>query len=359
MSLHFHWFVPTNGDGEFLGLKEPERKPTLSYITQVAQAAEKAGFEGILIPTGTPYLDSWLVGSAIIHHTEKIKPLVAFRPGFVSPTVAAKMASTFDKFSNGRLLVNIVTGGSLKELGQDGDFLEHDKRYVRTGEFLEVIQKAWQEDTFDHEGGFFQIKEGHLIPKNHQDRHVPIYFGGASEAAKAIAAKYADVYLQWGEPVEQIKQQIDEVKQKASILGRELQYGIRIHVVVRETEEEAWQAAKRIISKIETNKQKKINHYYETTDSVAQKRMNEMTQKNEKFGKYGWSGIGKIRKGAGTALVGTAEQVKEAIQDHANIGVTHFILSGFPHLEEAKRFGDEVLPLFSQPNSEWAKEERG
>lgn len=346
MSVQFYWFAPTNGDGEHLGLAEPERKPTLDYLISVAQTAEQAGFEGILIPVGTPYLDSWQVGSAIIHHTEKIKTLIAFRPGFVAPTVAAKMASTLNQFSKGRVLVNIVTGGSAKELGQDGDFLEHDERYRRTDEFIDILQQSWLGEEFDCQGEFFTIQQGVLSPQTLQRQAVPIYFGGSSEAAKEVAAKSANVFLQWGEPVEQIKQQIEDIKQRAEKYGRELEFGVRIHVVVREDEEEAWEAAEKIISKVNKGVQSNMNHYYETTDSVAQKRMNELTKRNERFGKYGWTGIGKIRKGAGTALVGTPEQIREGLQEYIDAGVTHFVLSGFPHQEEAERFGKSVLPYF-------------
>jgi alkanesulfonate monooxygenase len=348
MSVHFYWYVPTNGDGEYLGLNEPQRKPTLDYIISVAKTAEKAGFEGILIPTGIPYLDSWIVGSAIIHHTRIIKPLIAFRPGFIAPTVAAKMAATLDQFSEGRMLVNVVTGGSAKELGQDGDFVEHNERYARTGEFIEVVQKSWTEEKVNHIGEYFTISDGVLNPSIHQSPNIPIYFGGSSDAAKEIAAKSADVYLQWGEPAQQIEQQINDVKQRAKKYGRQLEYGVRIHVVVRDEESEAWEAAAKIISKADRETLSYMNHYYETTDSVAQKRMNELTRNNERFGRYGWSGIGKIRKGAGTAIVGTPEQVREGLQEYIDIGVKHFILSGFPHLEEAERFGQAVRPLFGE-----------
>ena len=348
MSAHFYWFSPTNGDGEYLGLEQPDRKPTLEYVVDVAKRAENAGFEGILIPTGIPYLDSWLVGSAIIHNTEKIKPLIAFRPGFVAPTVAAKMASTLDQFSEGRILVNVVTGGSSSELAQDGDYLTHEQRYKRTDEFLDVIKESWTGERFDHRGDFFTVSDGKLIPPLYQKNGVPIYFGGSSDIAKDIAAKSADVYLQWGEPVSQVKQQIEDVTKRAKKYGRELEYGVRLHVVVRDTEEEAWQAAEKIISKVDSNIEQHMNNYYDTTDSVAQKRMNEITKKSDRFDKYSWSGIGKIRKGAGTALVGTPEQIKEGLQDYIDIGVKHFILSGFPHAEEAERFGASVLPFFQK-----------
>lgn len=346
-NTHFYWFAPTSGDGEFLGTETPQIEANLENITQVAQAAEDAGFEGILIPTGVPYLDSWMVGSAIVHTTKKIRPLVAFRPGFISPTVASKIAATLDQFSDGRLLVNIVTGGSQTELAQDGDYTEHGKRYERTAEFLNIIKKTWQEDAVTHKGEFFETTEAKLIPKLKQKDGIPVYFGGSSEAAKDIAAQYADVFLQWGEPVAQIKAQIEDVKQRAAQLNRHVEYGIRLHIVVRDTEEEAWAAANRIISKIDQKTQSAIQTIKATSDSTAQQRMTEIAESTERFDKYSWTGIGKVRKGAGTAIVGTPAQVQEALQDYIDVGISHFVLSGFPHADEATRFGKDVLPRFN------------
>lgn len=346
-NVHFYWFAPTSGDGEFLGTEKPQYEANLENVVKVAQAAEEAGFEGILIPTGVPYLDSWIVGSAIVHSTKKIRPLVAFRPGFIAPAVASKIAATLDQFSNGRLLVNVVTGGSQKELAQDGDYTSHEDRYKRTGEFLEVIKKTWSEPSVTHKGEFFETTEAKLIPELHQKDGIPVYFGGSSDIAKDIAAEHADVFLQWGEPVAQIKEQIEDVKQRAEKLNRTLEYGIRLHIVVRETEEEAWAAAHHIISKIDTDTQKNIEDIKSTSDSVAQQRMTEIASQTDRFDKYSWTGIGKVRKGAGTAIVGTPAQVEEALQDYVNVGITHFVLSGFPHADEATRFGKDVLPRFN------------
>jgi len=347
-NVHFYWFAPTNGDGEFLGLARPQREPTPEYLIEVAQAAERAGFEGMLVPTGIPYLDSWLVGFAIAQHTRRIKPLVAFRPGFIAPTVAAKLSATFDRFTKGRLLVNVVTGGSPKELGQDGDFLDHDERYERTREFLDVILKCWTGETFSHKGRFFEVRDAQLVPPLHQPGRIPIYFGGSSDIAKEIAARYADVYLQWGEPVAQVKAQIEDVRSRAARYGRAPEFGVRLHVVVRDTEREAWDAAYRLISRIDEDVRRKMDRVFEETDSVAQRRITELVRQGERFDKCTWTGIGKIRKGAGTALVGTPDQIEEALQDYIDAGVTHFILSGYPHAEEALRFGDDVLPRFAK-----------
>lgn len=346
-NVHFYWFAPTSGDGEFLGTEKPQYEANLENVVKVAQAAEEAGFEGILIPTGVPYLDSWIVGSAIVHSTKKLRPLVAFRPGFIAPAVASKIAATLDQFSDGRLLVNVVTGGSQKELAQDGDYTSHEDRYKRTGEFLEVIKKTWTEPSVTHKGEFFETTEAKLIPELHQKGGIPVYFGGSSDIAKDIAAEHADVFLQWGEPVAQIKSQIEDVKQRAEKLNRTLEYGIRLHIVVRETEEKAWAAAHHIISKIDTNTQKTIEDIKSTSDSVAQQRMTEIASQTDRFDKYSWTGIGKVRKGAGTAIVGTPAQVEEALQDYVNVGITHFVLSGFPHADEATRFGKDVMPRFN------------
>ncbi|WP_126429286.1 LLM class flavin-dependent oxidoreductase [Brevibacillus marinus] len=352
MGFHFYWFVPTSGDGRRLGRPDPEREPSLEYVIRVARAAESAGFEGILVPTGIPYLESWMVGSAILHHTERIIPLVAFRPGLVSPSVAAKTAATLDQFGRGRLAVNVVTGGSPYELGQDGDFLEHDVRYARTDEFLEVVKKLWRDPVVHHEGRFYKIAAGVLKPKNYVGREIPVYFGGSSERGKEVAAKHADVYLQWGEPVEQVHAQIQDVQARAARYGRTLEFGVRMHVIVRDTEQAAWQAAEELVGEIDPDVEARMQAYFQEADSEAQRRMSQLVKGDLRFGKYQWAGIGRVRKGAGTAVVGTPEQVEEVLRDYATAGVTHFILSGYPHDEEALRFGETVLPRFQRETNQ-------
>lgn len=347
MTITFSWFTPSNGDGTHIGLKKPEREPELDYLIRVAQTAEQAGFEGILVPVGTPFLDSWMVGSALVHHTKRIRPLIAIRPGFIAPSLSAKMAATLDQFSGGRIDINIVAGGSPHELGQDGDFVSHDERYERARDFLTVMDKLWEERGFDYNGTHYSIKDGTLVPPNRQGR-IPIYFGGSSEAAKDITARFGTVFLQWGEPVEQVREQIEDVRRRAAAYGRTLEYGIRIHIIVRETEQEAWDYADSLVSEIDPEVEARMSSYYKQADSVAQSRMSGLLQGDYRFGKHKWAGIGRVRKGAGTAVVGTPEQVKEGLQEYVDAGVTHFIVSGFPHLEEAERVGRLVLPLFRE-----------
>lgn len=350
MKVRFSWFTPTNGDGERIGLTKPEREPDLDYIVAVAKTAERVGFDGILVPVGTPFLDSWMVGSAVVHHTSKIRPLIAIRPGFIAPALSAKMAATLDQFSGGRIDINIVTGGSPYELGQDGDFLSHDERYSRTSDFMNVLRKLWEEKQVDYEGPFYAVKDAVLIPRNKQPK-IPVFFGGSSDAGKEVAARHGDVYLQWGEPVEEVRRQIEDVRARAGKYGRTLEFGIRIHVIVRETEKEAWEAADRLVSDIDPAVEQRMKQYYREADSVAQSRMNRLLQGDYRFDKFKWAGIGRVRKGAGTAVVGNPEQVREGLQEYVDIGVTHFILSGFPHLEEAERTGQLLLPLFEKNDS--------
>ncbi|WNR46842.1 LLM class flavin-dependent oxidoreductase [Paenibacillus roseipurpureus] len=345
MSIRFSWFTPTNGDGAHIGLKQPEREPDLSYLIRVAQTAEQAGFDGILVPVGTPFLDSWMVGSALVHHTKRIRPLIAIRPGFIAPSLSAKMAATLDQFSGGRIDINIVAGGSPHELGQDGDFVSHDERYERARDFMTVLNKLWEERGFNYKGSHYAIKDGNLVPPNRQGK-IPIYFGGSSESAKQITAEFGNVYLQWGEPIEEVKAQIEDVRQRAAALGRTVEFGVRIHVIVRETEREAWEFAESLVSEIDPEVEARMSRYYQQADSVAQGRMSRLLQGDYRFGKYKWAGIGRVRKGAGTAVVGTPEQVKEGLQEYIDAGVSHFIISGFPHLEEAERVSKLLLPLF-------------
>lgn len=350
MSIRFSWFTPTNGDGAHIGLKKPEREPELDYLIRVAQTAEQAGFDGILVPVGTPFLDSWMVGSALVHHTKRIRPLIAIRPGFIAPSLSAKMAATLDQFSGGRIDINIVAGGSPYELGQDGDFISHDERYERAKDFMTVLNKFWDERGVDHNGAYYSIKDGTLVPPNRQGK-IPVYFGGSSDAGKDITAEFGDVYLQWGEPIEEVRAQIEDVRRRAAAFDRTLEYGIRIHVIVRETEREAWEYAEKLVSEIDPEVEARMKRYNQEADSVAQSRMNGLLQGDYRFGKYKWAGIGRVRKGAGTAVVGTPEQVKEGLQEYIDAGVNHFIISGFPHLEEAERVGKLLLPLFSDQTS--------
>jgi len=348
MKIDFGWFLPTMGDAEVIG--PPTRPATTEYLVRVAKAAEDAGFTFALVPVGTTCLDAWLASGVVAGQTDKLRFLVAMRPGFVAPTVAAKMSNTLDQMTRGRVLINVVTGGFPAELAADGDFTEHDARYERTQEFMQVVRQAWTADgRWDHSGAHYRVEGGNVHPKPFQQPCPPFYFGGASEAARRVGAEEADVYLLWGETLSMVQERIEDMRRRAADFGRTLRFGLRIHVVVRETEEEAWAAADALIAGIPENFQKMVDRHLSGSDSEGEKRQREMREEKEELvlGPNLWAGIGKARIGVGTALVGSGENVAARLREYAEAGVDTFILSGYPHLEEAQRFGRYVMPHFA------------
>ncbi|MGB2693613.1 MAG: LLM class flavin-dependent oxidoreductase [Dehalococcoidia bacterium] len=349
MNIDFGWFLPTMGDSEVIG--PPDREATLDYLVDVAKAAEDAGFTFALVPVGTTCHDAWLSSAVVAGRTEKLKFLVAMRPGFVSPTLAAKMSNTLDQLTEGRVLVNVVTGGYPAELAADGDFLDHDERYARTQEFMQVVRKAWTErQRWNFEGRYYRVEGGNVHPRPYQQPYPPFYFGGASDAAKHVGVEEADVYLLWGETVSMVEERIADLRARAGAIGRTLRFGMRMHVVVRETEEEAWAAADALIAGIPDDFQGKMDKVLSRTDSEGERRQQQMRQANGSdelvIAPNLWTGIGKARLGVGTALVGSGESVAARLQEYVDLGVDTFILSGYPHLEEAQRFGRYVMPHF-------------
>jgi alkanesulfonate monooxygenase len=350
MTIDFGWFLPTMGDSEIIG--PPTREPTLDYLAKIVTTAEDAGFTFALVPVGSACQDAWLSAAAVAGRTRSLKFLVAMRPGFVAPTVAAKMSNTLDQLTRGRVLINIVTGGYPAELAADGDFLDHDERYERTQEFMQVVRKAWtEEQRWGHDGKYYKVEGARLHPKPYQQPCPPFYFGGASEAGKRVGAEETDVYLLWAETQDMVRERVEDMRERAAALGRTLRFGMRVHVVVRETEEEAWAAAEELISDIPESMAAVMEKIHAHTDSEGEKRQQQMRTAGEEenlvIGPNLWTGIGKARVGVGTALVGSGENVAKRLQEYADIGLDTFILSGYPHLEEAERFGKYVMPHFA------------
>ncbi|MEU1216873.1 LLM class flavin-dependent oxidoreductase [Streptomyces sp. NPDC005790] len=354
MTLTFHWFLPTNGDSRHVvggGHGTPvtaaggDRPPTVRYLAQIARAAEALGFEGVLTPTGAWCEDAWLTTAMVSQHTERLKFLVAFRPGFVSPTLAAQMAATYQRQTGGRLLLNVVTGGESHEQRAYGDFLDKDARYARTGEFLEIVRDLWDGRTVDLKGEHLTVEDARLtrVP----DPVPQVYFGGSSPAAGAVAARHADVYLTWGEPPAQVAGKIAWIRGLAEREGRNPRFGIRLHVIARDTSEQAWAEADRLLSGFDPDTVRSVQEGLARSESDGQKRMLAL----HGGGRDGleihpnlWAGIGLVRGGAGTALVGSHEEIAERIEEYHRLGIDEFVLSGYPHLEEAYWFGEGVLP---------------
>ena len=244
------WFLPTHGDGRYLGTTIGGRDVNFNYLRQIAQAADQLGYFGVLLPTGRSCEDSWVVASAVAPWTERLRFLVAVRPGLQSPSVAARMTATLDRISNGRLLINVVTGGDPVENKGDGIFLDHDERYEVTREFLNVYSDLLAGKTVNVEGKHIRIEDGRLLFPPVQTPHPPLYFGGSSDAGIDVAADTVDKYLTWGEPPAQVAEKVNRVKAAAARRGRKLSFGIRLHVIVRETNAEAWKAADELIQHV-------------------------------------------------------------------------------------------------------------
>ncbi|MFF8999921.1 LLM class flavin-dependent oxidoreductase [Streptomyces achromogenes] len=354
MSLTFHWFLPTNGDsrdvvggghGTPATVSGRDRPPTVAYLSQIARAAEELGFVAALTPTGAWCEDAWLTTAMVSQHTERLKFLVAFRPGFVSPTLAAQMAATFQRQTGGRLLLNVVTGGESREQRAYGDFLDKDARYRRTGEFLHVVRELWDGKSVDLHGEHLRVEEARLsrVP----DPVPEVYFGGSSPAAGEVAARYADVYLTWGEPPAQVAAKIAWVRGLAAAHGRTPRFGIRLHVITRDTAAQAWAEADRLLDGFDTETVRAVQEGLGRSESEGQRRMLALhggSRDGLEIHPNLWAGIGLVRGGAGTALVGSHEEVTERIKEYHALGIDEFVLSGYPHLEEAYWFGEGVLP---------------
>ena len=358
MPSDFLWYLPTHGDSRDLvgssfhvrNQSSAFRPPELEYLKQVAQAAERAGFYGALIPTGTLCEDAWLVASAVAQHTRRLKTLVAFRPGLVQPAIAAQTVASFQRLFDERLLLNVVTGGNSREQRGYGDFLDHDARYERTGEFLDVVRGVWRGTGFNHAGKHYQIEGGGLAQP--LTAAPTIYFGGSSEVAEDVAARHADVYLTWAETPPAVAQRVVSVRAKAAAVGRKVRCGIRLHVITRDSEEDAWREAQRLLDNIPDGAIEEARRTLSGMDSVGQSRMLSFhrEQKNVRDARaleiYPnlWAGVGLVRGGAGVSLIGSHDQVAARIAEFEATGVDTFILSAYPNLEEAVRVGEDLLP---------------
>jgi alkanesulfonate monooxygenase len=371
MSLVFHWFLPTSGDGRGIvgrghsipltgptatpsaqatGARAAPRPPDLAYLGQIARSAEQLGFTGVLTPTGTWCEDAWLTTAALISQTERLKFLVAFRPGLITPTLAAQMSATYQRHSRGRLLLNVVTGGEEAEQRRFGDYLSHDQRYGRTGEFLDIVRGAWSGTPYDFSGEHYTVEGATVMSP--PEPLPQVYFGGSSQAAGPVAAKYVDVYLTWGEPPQAVASKIAWMRELADRAGRTLRFGIRLHTISRDTAREAWDEAGRMLAELSPDEIANSQRALARSSSVGQQSMRSL---HEAFRDGGtardleiypnlWAGVGLVRGGAGTALVGSHSEVADLIEEYAALGIEEFIMSGYPHLEEAYWFGEGVLP---------------
>ena len=358
--LRLNWYLPTSGDGRsisdraFPGLDGKagvtRRPPDIEYMAQIARAADQLGFYAVLTPTGIWCEDAWLVTAALTRETERLKYIVAFRPGITSPVLSANMAGTFQRLSRGRLLLNVVSGGHSDELRRFGDFMPHDERYARCEEFLTVVRGAWGPEPFGFSGQHYTVDGATVYAR--PEPLPDIYFGGSSRPAIAVAARHADVYLTFGEPPAQVAEKIAWVREAADGFGRKPRFGMRIHVITRDRSEDAWAEAARMLSYASDEELASTQQTLAASESVGQQRQQALLASYRRSGDPRdleihpglWAGVGLLRGGAGTAMVGSHEEVADLIEEYGANGVEEFILSGYPHLEEAYWFGEGVLP---------------
>jgi alkanesulfonate monooxygenase len=341
------WFIPGHGDGPYLGTDYGRRTTSLDYLKLIAQTIDSVGYDGALIPTGFGCEDSWMIAASMIPLTERMKFLIAFRPGSLSPTLAARMAATMDRLSGGRLLLNIITGGDPVELKGDGTFLSHDERYSVSDEFLTIFRAVMQGETISLDGKYEHVEGARINFAPVQKPYPPLFFGGSSDAGLAVAARHIDVYLTLAEPPAMIAEKVAKMQVLAAAQGRTMRFGLRVHVVVRETLDEAWKAAHDILKYVDENVIAEAQAKLARFDSVGQGRMQALHNGHNgslEVSPNLWAGIGLINKGIGTALVGTPDIVVERLEAYMDLGIDTFILSGYPHLEEALNVGRLVLP---------------
>ncbi len=347
MKANLLWFLPS-ADSRYLGVSG--RKVDLNYLIQIAKAAEYNGFYGALIPTGRDCIDPYLIASALITQTSTLKFLVALRPGVISPTLSARQSVDLDNLSGGRALFNLVAGARTDELEAEGIWLDHDQRYEQAFEFSEIWQRLLKRENVSFNGKYYKIKDAKLHQLSLQNPYPPLFFGGSSEIALDLAAQYVDKFLSWGEPPLMLKEKIDKVRERAKKYGRKVSFGVRLHVIVREDEKEAWQVANKLISRLDEATIKAAQEYIaKDYESVGQARMSKLlkeahAKKNLEIYPNLWAGIGLVRRHAGTALVGSAKNVLRLMKEYIDIGVDTFVLSGYPHLEESFYVGELIIP---------------
>jgi len=319
------------------------------WLTKIAQAHEAGGFERVLVAQHSTSPDSQVIVTYAAAQTNRLGFLLAHRPGFEGPALAARKLATIDHFSAGRLAVHIITGGADAEMQKDGDFLSKDERYQRTDEYLSIVRQVWtSEKPFDHDGKFYQYKQAFSEVKPIQKPHIPIYFGGSSPIAVEVAGRHADVYAFWGEPLAAAAETIAQVRASAAKHNRTVGFSLSLRPILAATEDEAWARAERIRARaIELRKAARLPISGHTPPNAGSQRLLEAAAQGERLDKRLWTGIAAVTGAAGnsTALVGTPAQVADALLDYYDLGIRTFLIRGFDPLEDAIDYGANLIPL--------------
>jgi len=378
--IEYFWRLPTHGDGRHAHDKhtrgewnrtpvalrkapgqvrgEPDGFGYIDYLSQVARAAEIAGFTGALVPTGSISYQSWTVAAALVRETRRLRFLVAHQAGYTEPHFLAQTAATLQAISGGRIDINWITGGDSAAQRAIGDQLDHAKRYARTGELIEVVKGYWQGAPYSHHGELYRIDNGGLKSPLREQPIPRTFLVGSSEPALAVSGAHADVYLVWAEPLEGNRQQFEAARVVARSAGREdqVRFGVRVDIIARETDEEAWGEARRLHDTATASTLKQFADIGRetrapSTESTGAQRQWAMHQGyvGKSFddlivGPSLWAGFSLLRGGPSCGLIGSYSSIADRLAEYIDIGATHFVLASNPHLEEAWRVGEEVLP---------------
>ena len=347
MSVEFIGYVGTHEVSEI----HPYEGPVIDrdYVERVAKAHEDGGFDRALVAFGSTSPESQLVVAYAASVTKKLQFMIAHRPGFTAPTVAARQLATLDHFTGGRIAVHIITGGSDAELRKDGDHLTKDERYARTDEYLDIVRREWTSPTpFDYEGRYYQVEQAFGGVKPLQQPHIPIYFGGSSDAAIPVAGKHADIYALWGETLAQVRQSIAGVRAAAAQHGRQVRFSLSLRPVLADTEEAAWKRADEIVERARAVREAAgLPTSGHTPPNAGSQRLLQAAAQGSRLDKRLWTGVAAVTGAAGnsTGLVGTPEQVADALLDYYDLGVSTFLIRGFDPLDDAIAYGRDLIPL--------------
>jgi alkanesulfonate monooxygenase len=347
MSVEFIGYIGTNHSSEI----HPHTGPIIDrdYVETVAKAHDAGGFDRALVAFGSTSPESQLVVAHAASVTNKLGFMIAHRPGFTAPTVAARQLATLDQFTRGRIAVHIITGGSDDELRKDGDHLTKDERYARTDEYLDIVRLEWtSEKPFDYNGRYYQVEQAFGAVKPYQKPHLPVYFGGSSDAAIPVAGKHADIYALWGETQAQVRETIARVRSAAARHGRSPGFSLSLRPVIAGTEEAAWKRADEITERTRALRLAaglKLEGH--APPNVGAQRLLQAAAQGSRLDKRLWTGVAALTGAGGnsTGLVGTPEQVAEALMDYYDLGVTTFLIRGFDPLDDAIAYGRDLIPL--------------
>jgi alkanesulfonate monooxygenase len=345
MSVKFIGYIGFNNHSEIHGAVRG-RELDVDYVEAAAKAQEQGGFDRVLIPFGSNSPESQIVAAHAAAITTKLGFLIAHRPGFTAPTIAARQLATLDQLSGGRIAVHIITGGADAEMAKDGDVSTKSERYARTDEYLTVLRKEWSaEKPFDHDGDFYRIRQGWSAIK---PQNLPVFFGGSSPEAIDVAGRHADVYALWGETQAQVREAIATIRTSAARYGRRPGFSLSLRPVIADTEEAAWKRAAEIVEIVRELREKaNLGTSDHVPPNAGSQRLLQTAAQGYRADTRLWTGLAAVggAQGNSTGLVGTPEQVADALLDYYNLGIDHFLIRGFDPLGDAIGYGRDLLPL--------------